>query len=69
MCRNDAAIARGEQRAFEQHRANAVALPRLLDREGGFGLAGQGRADRSQLRGTAQRGVDEKAVNERVDAE
>ena len=35
----DAAVARGEQRALEQHRADAMALPGLLDREGGFGFA------------------------------
>ena len=41
----DAAVARRQQRAFEQRRADAVALPRLLDRERGFGLARERLAD------------------------
>jgi len=32
----DAAVAGGEQAAFEQRRSYSMALPRLLDAEGGF---------------------------------
>src|SRR5262245_31530812 len=65
----DAAVARGEQRALEQHGAYAVALPRLLDGEGGLRLPHQRRTERTQLGRAAQRAVDEEAVDERIDAE
>ena len=63
------AIARGEQRALKQHGADAMALPRLLDRECRFRLARDRRSDRAQLGGAAQRALDEEPVNDRVDAE
>src|SRR5262249_48516989 len=65
----EAAVARGEQRALEQHGTDAVALPWLLDREGGLGLTCHGRSDRPQLRCAAQRVVDEETMDERIDAE
>ena len=53
----DAAVARREQRALEQRRADAVALPGLLDREGGFRLAREpaGRAAAARPRRAAFR--------------
>jgi len=65
----EATVARREQRALEQHGTDPVALPRLLDGEGGFSFAGHRRPDRSQLRGAAQNPVDEKAMNDGIDPE
>ena len=65
----EANVARGEQRALEQHGADAVALPRLFDRERDLGFTRDGRSDLPQLRSAAQRVVDEEAMNKRVDAE
>src|SRR5262249_12734561 len=59
----EAAIARREQRALEQQRADAVTLPWLLDRERRLGLARHGCSNRPQFRSAAQRAIDEKAVN------
>ena len=59
----DAAVARGEQRALEQHGADAVALPGLLDAESGFRLVREQRAERAQFGGAAQHAVDEEAVH------
>jgi hypothetical protein len=47
----DAAVARGEQAAFEQRRADAQALPGLLDAEGGLGLAPVERPEDAQIGG------------------
>src|SRR4029453_16325616 len=52
-----------------QRRADAVALPRPLDREGGLRLARYRRPDRAQLGGPAQDAGDEEAVDPRIDAE
>src|SRR5438128_9106594 len=57
-----AAVARGEQRAFEQQGADAVALPWLFDRE--CGLRSARGSERSQLGGSAQRTIDEEAVDD-----
>ena len=65
----EANVARGEQRALEQHGADPVALPRPLDRERDLGFTRHGRSDLPQLRSAAQRVVDEEAMNKRVDAE
>ena len=62
-----AAVARGEQRAAQQRRADAVALPRLLDADRGFRLAGKAHAELPQLRGAAHHAVDEKAVHDGVE--
>ena len=56
-----------EQRALEQYGADAVALPGLLDAEGGFRLARERRADRAQLGGAAQHAVDKEAVHHDAD--
>src|SRR5271166_1786538 len=45
-----------------------MALPRLLDRERSLALTPDGRSYRAQLGGTPQRAVDEKAMNDRIDA-
>ena len=66
--RLDAAVARGQQRALEQRRADAVALPGLLDAEGGLGLARERRAERAQLGRAAQHAVDEEAVHHGAEA-
>src|SRR5581483_5128632 len=58
----DAAVARGEERALEERRADPVALPRLLDAEGGFRLARQWSADAPQLGCAAQNAVDEESM-------
>jgi hypothetical protein len=65
----EAPIACRQQGSFEQHRADAVALPWLLDRECRLGFARYGCSNRTQFGGPAQRACDEEAVNERVDAE
>ena len=65
----EATVARGEQRALEQHGTDAVALPWFLDRERHLGFTRHGRSDLPQLRRAAKRLVDEEAMNKRVDAE
>src|SRR5262249_20644219 len=65
----EAAVARSEQRALQQHGTDAVALPWLLDRERGLGFTRHGRSDRPRLRRAAQRVSDEEAMDERIDAE
>ena len=67
MQRLDAAVARAQQRALEQFGADAVALPRLLDAEGGFRLVREQRADAPQLGGAAQHAVDKEAVHHDAD--
>ena len=67
--RLDAAVAGGEQRAVEQRRADAVALPLGFDGEGGLGLARERGPERAQLGRAAQHAVDEEAVDHRVQAE
>jgi hypothetical protein len=47
----DAAVARGEQAAFEQRRADTQALPRLLDAEGSLGFAPVERPEDAQIGG------------------
>ncbi len=64
----DSAIARGKQAAFEQRRADAEALPGLLDAECGFGLAPIERPENAQIRGAAQHAVHEEAVHDDVAA-
>ena len=49
----DAAVARGEQAAFEQRRADTQALPRLLDAEGSLGFAPVERPEDAQIGGAA----------------
>ena len=56
-----------EQRALQQFGADAVALPRLLDAEGGFRLVREQRAVAPQLGGAAQHAVDEEAVHHDAD--
>jgi hypothetical protein len=50
----DAAVARDEQAAFKQRRSDTQALPRLLDAEGGLGLAPVERPEDAQIGGAAQ---------------
>jgi len=57
-----AAVARAQQGPFEQHRADAMALPWLLDAEGGFSRPREKRSDGAQLRRAAQDAIDEKAM-------
>src|SRR5690348_5520248 len=45
----DAAIARTQKGALKQHRADSVALPWLLDAEGGFSFAREYRAERAKF--------------------
>src|SRR3977135_4554715 len=59
----DAAIARRQQRALEQRRADAVALPRLLDAEGDLGHARKSRAQRLELGDAAQDSIDQEPVH------
>src|SRR5262249_32628483 len=56
-------VARGEQHALEQRRADAVALPIFFDAEGGFRLRGERAAERAQFAGAAQGAVDEETVD------
>ena len=56
-----------KQSAFEQHGADAMALPGLLDAEGGFPLAREHAAERTQFGGAAQDAVDEEAVHNHAD--
>ena len=63
----DAAVARGQQRALQQHGADAVALPFLLDAEGGFRLMGEQRADRPQFAGAAHDAIDKEAMHHDAD--
>ncbi len=65
----DAAVAGGEQRSLEQGRADAVALPRPLDRECRFRFARKRRSDLPQLGGAAQGAVYEEPVNDGIDSE
>ena len=65
----DAAVARGEQRAVEQRRADAVALPGAFDAERGLGLAREGRSQRAQFGCAPQHAVDEKPVHHRAQPE
>ena len=65
----DAAVARDEQRALEQRRADAVALPFGFDGEGDFGFARERGAERAQFGCAAQHAVDKEAVHDRVEAE
>ena len=58
-----AAVARAQQRTLEQHRSDAVALPGLLDAEGGFRLVREWRTDAPQFGGAAQNAVDEETVH------
>src|SRR5947207_15774576 len=62
----EATIARGQQGATQQCRADTVTLPLSFESEGGFGLARKSRSKRTQLRGAAHRAADEKAVHHRV---
>ena len=50
----------------QQRRADAVALPRLLDADCGLRLARKAHTQRPQLGGAAQHAVDEKAVDHGV---
>src|SRR5256885_14713732 len=68
MQERDAAIAGRQQGASEQRGANAVALPRLFDAEGGFCLAPIRCSDRAQLGGATHRAVHEKSMDDGVDA-
>src|SRR5271166_6965222 len=54
----DPAVARDEQAAFEQRRADTQALPLLLDAEGDLGLA----PVEPQISGAAKHSVHEKGV-------
>src|SRR3974390_2871695 len=63
------AVARSKQGALEQHRADPVTLPRLLDREGGLALATNDRSYRTQLGDSAQYAVDKETMNDGIDAE
>src|SRR5271157_3095099 len=60
----DTAVARGEQAAFEECRADTQALPPLLDAEGDLGLA----PVEPQVGGAAQHSVHEEAVNDHIAA-
>ena len=57
----DAAVARGEQAAFEERRADTQALPRFLDAEGSLGLAPVERPEDSQIGDAAQHPIHEEA--------
>ena len=61
------AIARGKQRAPQQRRADAVALPRLLDTQRRLGLAREVRAKRPQFGAGAHHAVDKAAVHDGVE--
>ena len=60
----DTAVARDEEGAFEQRRADTVALPWLLNAEGRLGLAPKN----AQICDAAQHAVHEEAVNDRISA-
>jgi len=60
----DAAVAGGEQAALQKRRTDAVALPRLLDAEGGLGRIRERRAQEPQFGDPTQDAVDEKAVQD-----
>src|SRR5258707_1114276 len=60
----DAAVARGEQRALEQHGPDAVALPWRLDAERDLGRALKSGAERLELGDAAQNTVEHKAVHD-----
>ena len=64
----DAAVACGEQAAFKQHRADTQALPRLLNAEGGLGLAPVERPEDAQIGGAAQHPIHEEAVHDHIAA-
>jgi hypothetical protein len=63
----DAAIARGEQRAAEQRRTDAMALPRLLHAQRRLRLARKSCTQGPQFRDAAQNAVDEEAVHDGVE--
>jgi len=67
--RLDAAVARSQQGAGEQRRADTVTLPRRLDAECRLGLACQRRAERTQLSGAAQHAIDEVTMHRRTKRE
>jgi len=59
----NAAVACAEQRALEQLGADAMALPGLLNAEGGLALARQYRAVAAQFGGATQYAVDEETMH------
>ncbi len=63
----EAAIARGEQSAPQQRRADAMALPRLLHADRGLGLARKAQPERPQFGGATHCVADEKAVHDGVE--
>ena len=63
----EAAITRGEQRAAQQRRADAVTLPRLFDADRGLGLARKAQAERPQFGGAAHHAIDEKAMHDGIE--
>src|SRR5216683_2796969 len=64
----DAAIARGEQRAIEQRRSDAMTLPRLLDAESGLGLLRQLAPERPQFGGATHDSVDKETMDHGIQA-
>ena len=62
-----ATIAGGEERALEERRPDAMALPGVFNRECRFRLCPPRRADGAQLGGTAQHIADKEAVNDRIE--
>ena len=68
MQKLDAAVARGEQAAFKQRRADTQALPRLLDAEGSLGLAPVERPKDAHIGGATQHPMHEEAVQDNIAA-
>ena len=65
----DAAIARRENCPLKQRRADAVALPRLFDRNRSLRAVGGRCAEHAHFGRAAQFAVDEEAMHDRVEAE
>src|SRR5689334_843327 len=64
--RFDTAVSRTQQSTFKQDGANPMALPGLLDTEGGFALACEHGANTPELGSTAQQAVHEEPVHDDV---
>src|SRR4029077_1457991 len=62
--RFNAAVACAQKCPFEQHRADTVTLPGLLDAERSFALANEHRSETAQFGGAPQDAVDEKTVHD-----
>jgi len=63
------AVASCEERALQQCRSHAMALPWLFNRERGLSLAARWGADGTQLGRPVQYVVHEESVNERIETE